>query len=142
MRFCARFHPPLSVWVRRWPRVRQLVFQLYNPSPIPSPPPSPLSPDQRCTPSSQPKTRPAGSTAPPAPISPNGGLTSSPFPFSFNLIITVGLWTNYLPSPKQVRPQKSFSPFPQTDPTHRKTSPHRRRNHHSSPKMAHLPPII
>jgi hypothetical protein len=114
------------------------VFQLYNPSPILSPPPSALSPPQRCTPSSQTKTRPPGSTTPLAHTSPNGGTTSSPSPFSFNPIITVGLWTNYLPSPMQVRPQTFLSPFPQTDLT--QTYPHHRRNHRSSPTMARFPP--
>ena len=96
------------------------MFQLYNSNPIPSPPPSALSLShipRRCSPSSQTKTRPPGSTTLLGPNSPNGGTTSSPLPFSFSRIIMLGLWTSYLPSPNQVRPRALFSLFPQTDST-------------------------
>ena len=96
------------------------MFQLYNSNPIPSPPPSALSLShipRRCSPSSQTKTRPPGSTTLLGPNSPNGGTTSSPSPFSFSRIIMLGLWTSYLPSPNQVRPRALFSLFPQTDST-------------------------
>ena len=100
MRFCARFHPlPCQGGSGDGTRCSSYITPSHPPLSLPPPHPP------RCSPSSPAPTTPPGSTTPPGPISPSGGTTCSPSPFSSSRIIRAGLSTNCPPSPNQVRPQ-------------------------------------